>query len=232
MVFDFEQSNSSAELAPDSRPESTTLRRLNEKIAYQKSRRKPRSTLGGRQPTSCPDCEEPWIGLSRRGACPACGLVYDENTRAWHGRRRARLGTPLLLSAVGITLAIMYYNIVYVVLPMAVIVPLYLGWTIYEWLVTRDGRFIATTPVGILYRIGSHKTRKIPWNRVVLVEATAYKMPVFKIHHKGRVRRLRINRAIRTCRDGCEFAAAVEHGMKRYGSMEGEPDTSRGAAPP
>lgn len=197
-----------------------TLRKLNEKIAYQQSHRKRRSALAGRQPTSCPDCEETWVGMSRRGACPGCGFVYDENTRAWAGKRRTRLGTPLVLSTVAITLAVMYYDISFVVIPIVIGLPLYWAWAVYDLLVTRDGRFIATTPVGILYRIGSHKTRRILWHRVVLVEATAYKMPVFKIHHKKRVKRIRINKAIRNCRDGCEFAAAVEDGVRRYGERQ------------
>ncbi len=224
------QTQSDVDAAPANRPTASTLRKLNEKIAYQQSRKKPRSTLAGRQPTSCPDCEEKWIGLARRGSCPACGLVYDENTRAWSGRRRARLGTPLLVTAVVIALCVMYYDVFWVVVPAVLLIPAYLGWVIYDFLVSRDGRFIATTPVGVLYRIGSHKTRKIAWDRIVLVEATAYSMPVFKVHHKKRVRRIRINKAIRHCRDGCEFAVAVEDGVKRYASpMESrDPNSGRG----
>ncbi|MCA9254487.1 MAG: hypothetical protein KDA33_02570 [Phycisphaerales bacterium] len=217
------------ELSPRGLPE--TLRRLNQKIAYQKSQKRRRSALAGRQPTACPDCEASWVGLARRGACPDCGLVYDENTRAWTGRRRARLGTPILITIVALVVAVMYFRVVWVAAPLAILAPLYLGFTIYDFLVTRDGRFIATTPRGVLYRIGSHKTRTIPWHGVVLVEATAYKMPVFKIHHKKRAKRLRINRAIRNCRDGCAFAAAVEDGIKRYAGRPAAPTPPTPSAP-
>lgn len=220
MVFETQQDHIQPPV-PAAKQPSPTLRKLNEKIAYQRSRRKKRSALAGRQPTSCPDCEETWVGLARRGACPACGFVYDENTRAWSGSRRSRLGTPILLSAVAIALGVMYYRVPYVIVPIVALLPIYLAWTIYDLLVTRDGRFVATTPRGVVFRIGSHKTRTIPWNRVVLVEARAYTMPVFKIHHKKGVKRVRVRRAIRNCRDGCAFAAAVEDGMKRYATKGG-----------
>lgn len=169
-----------------------------------------------------------WVGLARRGACPTCGFVYDENTRAWAGRRRARLGTPLLISAVAITIGVMYFRVPWLIIPIAVLLPIYLAKTVYDLLVTRDGRFIATTPTGVLYRIGSHKTRTIAWNRVVLVEATAYKMPVFKIHAKKQAKRIRVDRAIRNCRDGCEFAVAVEDGMRRYAGKTAGSQATRG----
>ena len=198
-----------------------TLRLLTKKIAYQQSRRKKRrSALPGRQPTRCPDCDETWIGLARRGQCPACGLVYDENTRAWSGRRGVRLGTPIVLSLLSIFLVVMYVDIWWVVVPAAIIVPTYWAWTIYDYLVARDGRFIATTPGGVVYRIHSHKTRTIPWDRVIFAEATAYRMPVFKVHGAKQAMRIRVHRAIRNCRDGCEFAVAVEDGVKRYGKSE------------
>lgn len=217
MLSETQQNPAGEEWASAAKRPPETLRRLNEKIAFQQSRRKPRSSLAGRQPTACPDCETSWVGMSRRGACPTCGFAYDENTRSWAGRRRARLGTPILISVVAVTLGVMYFRIPWVIVPIAVLLPLFLGRTIYDLLVTRDGRFIATTPAGVMYRIGSHKTRTIAWDRVLLVEATAYKMPVFKVHHKTGAKRIRVDRAIRTCRDGCEFAVAVEDGVKRYG---------------
>lgn len=200
-----------------------TLRRLNEKIAYQQSHKKKRSALPGRQPTRCPDCEETWVGLARRGSCPACGLVYDENTRAWSGRRGVRLGTPILVTLLSILLVVMYVDVWWLVAPVAILVPVFWAWTIYDYLISRDGRFIATTPAGVVCRIRSHKTRTIPWGLVIFAEATAYRMPVFKVHGKKRAVRIRVNKAIRNCRDGCEFATAVEDGLKRYSTSVSQP---------
>ncbi len=203
-----------AQVAPPT--PTPTLKKLNAKIAYQQSRKPARSGMPGRQPTRCPDCETSWVGLPRRGQCPECGFVYDENTRAWSGRRRIRPGTPMLLSLVSLALAVMYYDVGWVLVAVGLFLPGYLAWAVYDMLVARDGRFIATSPAGVVFRLRSHKTRTIPWSRVIFAEATTYRMPVFKVHGEKRTVRIRVHLALRNCREGCEFAAAVEDGIMRY----------------
>ena len=194
-----------------------TLQRMHEKIRYQQQHKKPRSPLPGRQPTSCPDCEAIWIGLPRRGKCPDCGLIYDEHTRGWRGKRSGNIAGAILASVIAIGAMIVLAPPWWAILLVVFALLGYIAYAVYDMLIAQDGRFIATTPRGVVCRIRSHKTRVIPWGKVVLAEASAYRMPTFKIHGKDRAQKLNVKKALRSFRDGCEFAVCVEDGIKRYG---------------
>jgi len=201
--------------APDAPPR--TLQRMHEKIRYQQQHKKPRSPLPGRQPTSCPDCDVTWIGLPRRGKCPDCALVYDEHTRAWRGKRGGNIGGPIFAMVISVGVMIMLAPPWWVVVLVALALIGLIAYAVYDMLIAQDGRFIATTPRGVVCRIRSHKTRVIPWGHVVFAEASAYRMPTFKVHGKNRAQRVNVKKALSSFSDGCAFAVCVEDGIKRYG---------------
>lgn len=202
-----------------------------DRAAWARSRRRParraaRIPVPGRQPRNCPVCERSLVGLPVEGTCPDCRFAYDRHTRSWTGHNALRLGTPIVLTAVGTACLALYWQVAWVFWPLLIALPLYAAWTTWDTLVRMDGRFAAVSPVGVHFRLRRLGVRTIPWERVVSVTASACRKP--RLAYLSRhawlnrlgARQVNLSPAFACMADGCEFAYAVNEGRRRFDARQ------------
>jgi len=198
----------------------------------------------------CPKCEYRLTGLpaeSRR--CPECGFEYDEFSRCWEDSNPWSFKKMIGAWTTGILFFVFLWSWISlfrllraaeliaqslppdlrVPLPtwpllmmMAVFVAVMGVESCLLWRAAYRRSFVATTPRGIVFRLGKPKIRTVPWHKVTRVTFNQMARPI-SAQLKVRGSRWFASPigfwwALKSSKEVREFAQAVEDGKRRYGS--------------